>query len=175
MKFFKKEKSILEKSIRTPEKIYFYVNTFSENFKKNKVNFVNFFLKKGLKKKYNYMYIYIIKNFNNFFLKSYKTFSEKNIKMRQLFKEISEKKTIYDIIIEHTLKLIESPFIIKAITTSKKIKKKLKKKFLMKITYLKENKRLQNSFKQLYFYNLAFFENNFKIRLLKSIITTFLE
>ena len=175
MKFFKKEKSILEKSIRTPEKIYFYVNTFSENFKKNKVNFVNFFLKKGLKKKYNYMYTYIIKNFNNFFLKSYKTFSEKNIKMRQLFKEISEKKTIYDIIIEHTLKLIESPFIIKAITTSKKIKKKLKKKFLMKITYLKENKRLQNSFKQLYFYNLAFFENNFKIRLLKSIITTFLE
>ena len=86
-----------------------------------------------------------------------------------------KKKTIYDIIIEHTLKLIESPFIIKAIATSKKIKKKLKKKSLMKITYLKEDRRLQNSFKQLYFYNLAFFENNFKIRLLKSIITTFLE
>ena len=92
MKFFKKEKPIFEKSINSPEKIYFHNSTFSENFKKNKVNFVNFFLKKGLKKKYNYMYIYIIKNFNNFFLKSYRTFSEKNIKMRQLFKEIFEKK-----------------------------------------------------------------------------------
>jgi hypothetical protein len=84
------------------------------------------------------------------------------------------KKSYYHFILEQLLLLIEPPFIIKTIPISKKQKKKLKKKYRILITYVKSDKRKNNSFKQLYFYSNSFNDNKLKIRLYKSFLYTFL-
>ena len=57
----------------------------------------------------------------------------------------------------------------------KKLRKKIKKKYLIKIVYKDESKRIRNSYKQLYYYSKKFTDNSFNVRLYKSLIFSFLE
>ena len=70
--------------------------------------------------------------------------------------------------------MLEPPFFVKIVTASKRVKKKTKKKFLIKIIYLKSDKRLNSSIKQLQHYTETFDDSKFKIRLYKSFLLTFL-
>ena len=69
--------------------------------------------------------------------------------------------------------LIKPPFVVKSISIPKKLRKKLKRKFLVSIVYKNENKRAKSSLKQLYYYSNQFSDSNFKIRLYKSILISF--
>jgi hypothetical protein len=57
----------------------------------------------------------------------------------------------------------------------KKLKRKTKQKYLIKIVYRSENKRLKSSFKQLYYYSSKFTDSKFKVRLYKSMMYSFLD
>lgn len=74
-----------------------------------------------------------------------------------------------------TTNLIKPPFIIKSILVPKKLKKKTKQKYLVKIVYRDENKRIKNSFKQIQYFSKKFDNNRFDVRLYKSLLFTFLE
>lgn len=78
---------------------------------------------------------------------------------------------IFDIIAN----LVKPPFVIKSVNIPKKLRKKTKQKYLIKIVYKNENKRLKSSYKQLYYYNNKFNDNGFKLRLYKSLLFTFLD
>lgn len=156
----KDEKNIFEKQIF--------------DFKVKNSNFVNFFLKNGLKQKYRFFLSYLVLNFN-YFIKNNLDFIKINYPDRLwIVEKMVFKKSYYHFILEQLLLLIEPPFIIKTIPISKKQKKKLKKKYRILITYVKSDKRKNNSFKQLYFYSNSFNDNKLKIRLYKSFLYTFL-
>jgi hypothetical protein len=71
--------------------------------------------------------------------------------------------------------LIKPPFVVKSILIPKKLRKKTKQKYLIKIVYKNEAKRLKNSYKQLYYYSNKFVDSKFQIRLYKSIMFSFLD
>ena len=76
---------------------------------------------------------------------------------------------------ELTTNLIKPPFVVKSILVPKKLRKKTKQKYLVKIVYKNENKRLKNSYKQLYYYSNKFNDGKFETRLYKSIMFSFLD
>jgi hypothetical protein len=71
--------------------------------------------------------------------------------------------------------LIKPPFVVKSILIPKKLRKKTKQKYLIKIVYKNEAKRLKNSYKQLHYYSNKFVDSKFQIRLYKSIMFSFLD
>jgi hypothetical protein len=71
--------------------------------------------------------------------------------------------------------LIKPPFVIKSVAIPKKLRKKTKQKYVIKIVYKNENKRLKSSFKQLYYYSNQFPDNRFDVRLYKSLLFSFLD
>ena len=71
--------------------------------------------------------------------------------------------------------MLEPPFYVKVIKASKRVKKKTKKEFVIKIVYLKSDKRLNSSIRQLKHYTGTFNDSKFKIRLYKSFLLTFLD
>lgn len=86
-----------------------------------------------------------------------------------------EKKNNFNYIFEITANLIKPPFVVKSILIPKKLRKKTKQKYLIKIVYKNEDKRLKNSYKQLYYYSNKFPDGKFKTRLYKSIVFSFLD
>lgn len=86
-----------------------------------------------------------------------------------------DKKLNYLYIFDIVTNLIKPPFVIKSILIPKKLRKKTKQKFLIKIVYKNENKRLNSSYKQLYYYSNKFSDSQFKVRLYKSLTFSFLE
>jgi division protein CdvB (Snf7/Vps24/ESCRT-III family) len=73
------------------------------------------------------------------------------------------------------MNLIKPPFVIKSVIVPKKLRKKTKKKYLIKIVYKNENKRLKNAYKQLYYYSNKFTDSKVNIRLYKAFMFSFLE
>jgi hypothetical protein len=71
--------------------------------------------------------------------------------------------------------LIKPPFVIKSMLIPKKLRKKTKQKYLIKIVYKNENKRLKNSYKQLNYYSNKFVDSKYSTRLYKSLTYSFLE
>lgn len=71
--------------------------------------------------------------------------------------------------------LIKPPFVVKSTLIPKKLRKKTKKKYLIKIVYKNDSKRLKSSYKQLYYYSNKFTDSSFKIRLYKSLMFSFLD
>ena len=71
--------------------------------------------------------------------------------------------------------LLKSPFIVKSIAVAKKLKKRTKKKYTVKIVYSNETKRTRNTYKQLVYYSNEFFDRKITTRLYKSLIFSFLE
>lgn len=133
----------------------------------------NFFFKNGCLHKSRNQLSFIFKNLNYFFYFN-------NLSTNNQFNNI---KWLLDIFIDKNLNsfsvfnflidLIKPPFVIKSISIPKKLRKKLKRKFLISIVYKNESKRTKSSLKQLYYYSNQFTDSNFKVRLYKSILTSF--
>ena len=71
--------------------------------------------------------------------------------------------------------LIKPPFVIKTTVTPKKLKKKTKTKYNVKIVYKNDSERIKSSFKQLYYHSNSFKDGTFKLRMYKTIVNTFLD
>lgn len=78
-------------------------------------------------------------------------------------------------IFQLTIDLIKPPFVIKSICIPKKLRKKTGIKYLLKIVYRPEGKRLNNAFKQLYTYSNSLRDSTLEIRIYKAILYTFFE
>jgi len=74
-----------------------------------------------------------------------------------------------------TIEIIKPPFVIKTTLIPKKLRKKTKQKYLVKIVYKNDSKRLSSAYKQLYYLSNRFPENKFPVRLYKSVVHTFFE
>lgn len=86
-----------------------------------------------------------------------------------------DKKLNYLYVFDIVTNLIKPPFVIKSMLVPKKLRKKTKQKFLIKIVYKNENKRLKNSYKQLNYYSNKFIDSKFSTRLYKSLTFSFLD
>lgn len=95
--------------------------------------------------------------------------------MGNVFDEIITKKYNYLDVFDMTINLVKPPFVIKSEMVSKKLRKKTRQKYLVKIVYKNENKRLGSAFKQLYYYSNKFNDSSFNVRLYKSLTLSFLE
>jgi hypothetical protein len=89
--------------------------------------------------------------------------------------DIIDKKLNYVYLFDIVSNLIKPPFIVKSVVIPKKLRKKTKQKYLIKIVYKNENKRLKNSYKQLYYYSNKFTDSKFNVRLYKSLVFSFLD
>ena len=117
----------------------------------------------------------VLKNFN-FFLYNNSSFLQKNYpSVDWIVQDILEKKLNYLHVFDLTTNLVKPPFVIKSILIPKKVKKKTKQKYLIKIVYKTEVKRLRGSYKQLHYYSNKFNDGKFSIRLYKSLSTSFLD
>lgn len=84
-------------------------------------------------------------------------------------------KHFFGNVFEFLLGLIESPLFIKSKAVPKSLKKKIRKKYILKIAYLDKTKRLNNAYKLLHNYSQMLEQANFKTRLYKALLHTFLE
>ena len=139
--------------------------------------FCNFIFKNGLKRKYKNFLGFAIFNFNNFIKNNLEFINSNFNQIGFLLQEMFLKKRFFGQIFEFLLGLIESPLYVKSKTIPKNLKKKarIKQKYLLKIAYLDKSKRVKNSFRQLHNYSKMFDDSNFKIRLYKALLYTFLE
>jgi hypothetical protein len=138
-------------------------------------NFNGILIKCGYSTKYKLILIKILIKINFFFINN-KDFLYLNYdNVRWIFDNIFEKKLSYQIIFNDLVGLLKPPFVVKSLLVSKKLKKKLKIKYTIKIVYKKDDKRIKNSLKQLYYNNGNFNDNKFCIRLYKSLLITLLD
>lgn len=114
-------------------------------------------------------------NINNFVYTKDTFIFENYPSVKGLVDEILVKKHNSLYLFNLVINMIKPPFVIKSITVPKKLKKKTKKKYLIKIIYKNENKRIKSSYKQLYYYSNKFTDSKISVRLYKSILFSFLE
>ncbi len=112
-------------------------------------------------------------NYNIHYNNVYLTNSYPHIKW--IIDDMLQKKTNFSYVFNITSNLIKPPFVVKSVLIPKKLRKKTKQKYLVKIVYKNENKRLKNSYKQLYYYSNKFNDSSFDARLYKSILFSFLD
>ena len=179
MKFFSKPKKVnfLKKTL-TLYKITHYLTGGSQPdyYTVGELhNFSRFLAKSGglVKEKYNLSSLltninYLIYTKTSFLYDSYPN-------IRWIIEDLIQKKLTYLHIFSIVINLIKPPFVIKSIIIPKKLRKKTKQKYLIKIVYKNDNKRLKSSYKQLYYYSNKFSESRFNIRLYKSLMFSFLD
>ena len=132
-------------------------------------------LKSGFSTKYKFIFLKIFSKIN-FFLYQNKSFIYLNyLDINWMFDNIFEKKLNCQIVFNDLTNLLKPPFIIKSLQVSKKLKKKLKIKYTIKILYKKDDKRIKNALKQIYYNSNNQYNNKFQIRLYKSILFSFLD
>ena len=137
--------------------------------------FKNFFKQNGLDVKSRVYLSSIIKNFNFFLYNNSDFIITHYPNVRWILEDILDKKLNYTHVFNLTVNLIKPPFVVKSVLIPKKLRKKVKQKYLVKIVYKNESKRLKSTFKQLYYYSNKFTDNKFQIRLYKAISFSFLE
>lgn len=137
--------------------------------------FSNFFSPKGSLIKNKLLVSKVINkiNYSLYYNNAFLINTYPNIKW--IIDDIIQKKTNFSYIFSITSNLIKPPFVVKSILVPKKLRKKTKQKYLIKIVYKNENKRLKNAYKQLYYYSNKFNDSNFDVRLYKSILFSFLD
>lgn len=176
MKFFSPQKNNL-----------IIVNLFKKN--KNQIKFIkdllpteqsisefsNFFLKNGFLVKSKILFSSVLFNFNNFILQKNNFIFENYPNSKWILSNILEKKHNFSYVFGLVTNLVKPPFVIKSVLVPKKIRKKTKKKYLIKIIYKNENKRLKSAYKQLYYYSNKFNDGNFNVRLYKAFMFSFLD
>jgi hypothetical protein len=153
-------------------------STFLVNNEINKINFLGFskfILKNGVSIKTRLLLSFVLSNFNAFLYKNNKFIFENYPNIKWIVDDVLEKKLNALHIFELVTNLIKPPFVIKSVVVPKKLRKKTKRKYLIKIVYKNENKRLKNAYKQLYYYSNKFNDNKFNVRLYKALVFSFLE
>lgn len=73
------------------------------------------------------------------------------------------------------INLVKPPFVVAVKIVPKKLKRRIRKKFTSKIVYKDEIQRIKSSFKQLQYYSQQFADANFKVRLYKALMFSFLD
>ena len=73
------------------------------------------------------------------------------------------------------INLVKPPFVVAVKVVPKKLKRRIKNKFTSKIVYKDEIQRIKSSFKQLQYYSQQFADANFKVRLYKALMFSFLD
>lgn len=182
MKFFRKCYTVFDRKTISNIKLVDYSvyeyfvedEDFIHDFKNVTKNLTNFFLKKGLKSKYKKFLSFVAYNFNYFIVNNVNHINSNYQNISSIMSEMFFTKSYYSSAIEPTLRILEPPFVVKMVPVSKKAKKKTKKKFLIKIVYLKSEKRANSAAKQLHYYAETFEDSKFKVRLYKSFLLTFL-
>ena len=117
----------------------------------------------------------VIQNFNFFILSNYGFIKLHYPHVAGVMDEIVLRKLTFVDIFNTTLNLIKPPFVIKSVLIPKKFRKKTKQKYLVKIVYKNENKRLNNAFKQLHYCSNKFSDSKYGVRLYRALTTTFFE
>lgn len=111
---------------------------------------------------------YLVYNNSSWLYSQYPTLSN-------LIENILFKKYNYLYSFDHILNLVKPPFIVKSVNVPKKIRKKTRVKFITKIVYRNESKRMGSAFKQLFYYSNKFFDSKFEIRLYKALSLSLFE
>lgn len=137
--------------------------------------FNKFLIKNGLLTKSKYVLSYVFKNFNYFFYSNRNFLFTNYPTQRWIIEDMLDKKLNYLYVFNLVSNLIRPPFVIKSTLVPKKIRKKTKQKYIIKIVYCSENKRLKNSYKQLNYYSNKFPDSKYSTRLYKSLAFSFLD
>lgn len=141
----------------------------------NLAKFSQFLTKDGFFIKNKLVLSNVYKNIN-FFLYNNSTFIKSTYpNLNWILDDIIDKKFNYVHLFNVVTDLIKPPFVVKSVVIPKKLRKKTKQKYLIKIVYKSESKRLRNSYKQLCYYSNKFSDNKFGIRLYKALIFSFLD
>ena len=177
MKFFSK---IIKKNYKNK---FFkkFINTYGKNFK-NSINtynnikyFTKFIVRSGALIKEKKSIIIILKNFNFFLYYNHKYIYNNYPVVKSVVVDLIVKNLNYVDLFNKIIDLIKPPFIVTSLAVPKKLRRKIKKRYLTKIVYKNESKRIKNSYKQLYHYSKKFTDANFKVRLYKSFMFSFLD
>lgn len=151
----------------------FPLNTFDKN---NEVQiFTKFLIKNGFLIKGKINMSILFKNSIFFFLNEKNFIYQNYPSVKGIIESLIDKKFNYLYIFEIVANLVKPPFVVKSITIPKKLRKKTKQKYVIKIVYKNDQKRLKNAYKQLYYYSNKFTDTNFKIRLYKSLMFSLLD
>ena len=180
MKFFQK------KNYTTTKKNNFFFNTdfVKKNLNTNKYNkhlpsqictFNKFLIKNGFFTKNKLILSDVFKNINYFILNNKEFITNGYQSVKWILDDVFSKKLSYIFVFDIITNLIKPPFVVKSLIIPKKLRKKTKQKYLVKIVYKNENKRLKSSYKQLYYYSNKFSDGSFKIRLYKALVYSFLD
>jgi hypothetical protein len=161
-KFFKK----IKQSIKTQ------ISVVAHN---NFIAFSKFFLKNGKLIKTRLLLSFVLLNFNHFIYNNFNYIAENSPQIKWVISDIFEKRLNFLYIFDLVINLIKPPFVIKSVAIPKKLKKKTKKKYLIKIVYKNENKRLKSAYKQLYYYSNKFTDSSVNVRLYKAFMFSFLD
>lgn len=138
-------------------------------------SFSKFLLNGGNLSKMRLLLGVILYNMNNFIYTKNGFIFENYSQIKGLVDEILKKKYNSLYIFNLVIDVIKPPFVVKSVAIPKKLKKKTKRKFLIKIVYKNENKRLKSSYKQLHYYSNKFTDSKMSVRLYKAILFSFLE
>ena len=138
-------------------------------------NFNLFLIKDGFLIKNKLILSNIFKNLNYFLYYNQHYIYNNYPEQKWIVEDMISKKLNYIYIFNIVTNLIKPPFVIKSMLIPKKLRKKTKQKYLIKIVYKNENKRLKNSYKQLTHYSNKFIDSKFKTRLYKSLLFSFLD
>lgn len=117
----------------------------------------------------------IFKNINYFIYYNNSYINNNYPEQKWIVDDIITKKLNYFYVFNIVTNLIKPPFVVKSMLIPKKLRKKTKQKYLIKIVYKNENKRLKSSYKQLTHYSNKFTDSKFKTRLYKSLVFSFLD
>ena len=139
------------------------------------VQFSKFLFKDGFFTKGKYTLTGVLKNVNFFLYNNANYITTNHPSVKWIVDDFLDKRLSCVYMFDIITNLIKPPFVVKSVSIPKKLRKKTKQKYLIKIVYKNESKRLKSSYKQLYYYNNKFSDNGFKLRLYKSLLFTFLD
>jgi len=140
-----------------------------------KQNFNNFIFKNGSATKNKLILYNVYKNINYFLYNNSTFLFEHYPQIKGLLENFLNKKMNATQLVNTVMDGIKPPFVVKSILIPKKLRKKTKQKYLIKIVYKNENKRLNSSYKQLYYYSNKFSDRTLNVRLYKALLFSFLE
>lgn len=172
MKFFyKNQEKTLYNKVNNKKKVLRLYESSTENVPE----FIKFICKDGLLTKGRSSFLQLNKNLNWFFYQNCNFIFDNYPNIKWIVDDLVTNNLNYISIFNITTNLIKPPFVIKSVAVPKKLRKKTKQKYVIKIVYKNENKRLKSSFKQLYYYSNQFSDNKFNVRLYKSLVFSFLD
>jgi hypothetical protein len=159
------------KKIKLSKQVDFYTSYKDKGI----FDFSKFFLKNGSLLKSRILLSNVLSNFNNFIYFNNFYILNKHPNSSWIVNNILEKKHNFSQVFGLITNLVKPPFVVKSILVPKKLRKKTKKKYLIKIVYKNESKRIKSAYKQLYYYSNKFNDSKFNVRLYKSLMFSFLD